>query len=132
MNTSEWDKQETFITSTGETGIRYAKADREGIIYEFSMHEATIQSMLPVEFWAPVFSTPVVNYRIDFIEGKLVVLCGFGVPKDPMGNLILMKVQSRPHYSSRRLADVIKRIRMILAGLGIRTDQNIMPGFSGN
>jgi hypothetical protein len=132
MNTLEWDEQVTVITSTGEMGIRYAKADREGIIYEFSMHGTTIQSMLPVEFWAPVFSTPVANCRIDFIEGKLVVLCGLGVPKDPMGNMVLMKVQSRPHYSSRRLAIVIKHIRTILAGLGLRTDRNIMPGFSRN
>jgi hypothetical protein len=94
MNTLEWDKEETFIAPNGETVIRYAKADRGGIIYEFSMHNATIQSMLPIEFWAPVFSAPVINCRIEFIDGMLIVLCGCGVPTDPVGNLVLMKVSA--------------------------------------
>jgi hypothetical protein len=132
MKPIEWDKQETFTAPNGAVGIRYAVSDRDGITYEFSMHDPTIQSMLPQAYWLPVFSAPASNAKIDRIDGRLIVLCGLNKPNDPLGNLVLMRVASRPGFSPDRMAYIISLILMTLAGFGIRPDQHMADAIRGN
>src|SRR5690349_6454336 len=128
----DWDRQEIFTASNGKVGVRYAISDRDGVSYEFSMHDHTIQSMLPRSLWMPVFTAPSTNAKIDRIDGRLVVLCGLNKPNDPMGNLILMRVGSRPGYSPDRMAHIVTLILGTLAGLGIRPDQHMADTIRGN
>lgn len=132
MTPIQWDKQETFTAPNGKIGMRYAISDHDGITYEFSMHDPTIQSMFPVAHWFPVHSAPASCAKIDRIEGKLVVLCGFGKPNDPMGNLLLMRVASRPGYSRSKMAQIIATILITLAGFGIQFDKAKIDAFSEN
>jgi hypothetical protein len=128
----QWDKQETFIARNGRVGIRYASSDHDGVIVEFSMHDPTIQEMLPKNHWLPVFTAPSTNAKIDRIDGRLVVLCGFGKPNDPMGNLLLMRLSSRPGFSPERMSKAIVLTLVTLAGFGIRPDKNMMDAVRGN
>ncbi len=121
----EWDKAETFEAANGEVCMRYAISDRDGVCYEFSMHDPTIQSMYPASHWMPVFSAPINSAKIDRIEGRLVVLCGFGKPNDPTGNLVLMRVSSRPGFSPERMALIVSMILVTLMGFGIRPDKRM-------
>ena len=132
MTPMDWDQQELFTGSNGEVGVRYAFSDRGGVTFELSMHDATIQSILPRGFWLPVYMAPANNSRIDRIDGRLVVLCGFGKVSDPMGNLLLIRVATRPGFSGGRLAFVIAMILLTLLGLGIRLDWNMVDAIRGN
>jgi hypothetical protein len=132
MNPIEWDKQETFTAPNGVTAMRYAVSNRNGVTYEFSMHDATIQTMLPQTYWIPVFTAPVNNAKIDRIDGRLVVLCGFGKANDPVGNLVLMRVATIPGFSVERLACVIALILATLARFGIQPDKHMMDTIRGN
>ena len=128
----QWDKQEMFTAPNGAFGVRYATSDRDGVTCEFSMHDPTIQSMLPIAYWLPVHSAPINNAKIDRIDGRLVVLCGFGKPNDPMGNLVLMRVASRPGFSLVQMERVFSMIFLTLAELGIRFDKSMENQIRGN
>lgn len=130
----QWDKQETFTAPNGKIGIRYAISDHDGVAYEFSMHDPTIQSMFPRDLWFPVHSAPASCARINRIDGKLVVLCGFGKPNDPMGNLVLMRVGSRPGFSRSRMAQIIGLMLVTMTGFGLQFDKTTLDtlAFSGN
>ena len=132
MTPIQWDKQEMFTASNGEAGIRYAISSSDGVTYEFSMHDPTIQTMLPQAYWLPVFSAPVNNAKIDRIDGCLVVLCGLSKPNDPSGNLVMMRVASRLGFSPNRMAQIIAVILATLAQFGIRPDKDMMETIRGN
>lgn len=122
MTPIQWDNQETFIASSGATAIRYA----------MSMHDATIRSLLPADFWIPVHAAPVTNAKIERVHGRLVVLCGFNKPDDPLGNLVLIRVATAPGFSRNRLATVTAMILMTLAGFGIQPDKHMTDIIRGN
>jgi hypothetical protein len=132
MKPIQWDKQEMFTAPNGQLCVRYAISDHDGVVIEHSMHDPTIQSMLPVDYWLPVYTAPVNNARADRIDGRLVVLCGFGKPDDPTGNLFLMRLASRPGFSATRLAGIIGLMLVSLAAFGIRPDQNMMDTIRKN
>ena len=128
----QWDKLDTFETDTGESFIRYAVGDRDGITYEFSMHDPTIQAMFPQGYWWPVYCAPTNNVKIDRIDGRLVVLCGLGKPNDPNGNLMLSQVAARPKHSVVWKAQIIAMILATLAGLGISPDKDMYDAIRRN
>ncbi len=126
----QWDKCETFV-SNGETFIRYAVSDQDGVTFEVSMHDPTIQAMYPREHWLPVYCAPT-NTKIDRIDGRLVVLCGLGQPNNPNGNLMLMRATAQTKYSAFRKAKIIAGILATLAGLGISPDENMYDAIRRN
>lgn len=134
MNASpfQWDKTETFTGSNGQPGIRYAISDHDGVSVEFSMHDPTIKELVEPEQWVPVFTSDMVNSKIDRINGHLVILCGFGKPKDPMGNLLMFRVSHRPGFSRARMDQIVKLIFATLMGFGIRIDQKMQDAVRGN
>lgn len=130
----QWDKCETFSASDGTPGIRYAISDRDGVTYEFSMHDPTIKSMVSRDRWLPVHSSPTNCANINQIDGKLIVLCGFGKPNEPVGNLLMMRVGSRPGFSQDRMTQIISLILFTLAGFGIQFNKAKFEkfAFTGN
>jgi len=70
----QWDTQEMFVAPDGTQAVRYATSDKDNIALGSSMHGPTIQSLLPLDYWFPVFSQPVTNMRINLIDGKLVIM----------------------------------------------------------
>jgi len=132
MEPFEWDKQEMFTGSNGVTAVRYAISDHEGVTVEASMHDPTIRSMLPVEFWLPVHNAQIINARINRVDEWLVSLIGFGKSSDPLGNLTLTRVRTEAVFSAERLSRVITMIFKEIAGHGIRLDQSIIKKIRGN
>jgi len=128
----EWDKQEFFTMPNGATAFRYAVSDRGGIVVEFSMHDPTIRSMLPLVFWLPVFNAAIDNARIERIGGKLVVLFGFGKPTEPCGNLVLFRICSQPGFLPQRMALVVAMLLATCARFRIRLDQRMEDIIRGN
>jgi hypothetical protein len=128
----QWDKQEMFVAPNGMQGVRYAISDRDGIVLEFSMHDATIQSLLPRDYWFPVFSTPVNNAKVNLIDGKLVILCGLGKPNDPMGNLILYRVKISRGFLDERKNAVTELLVETLRGFGIKFENNMFDAVRSN
>ena len=134
MKPIQWDKQETFTAPNGQVGMRYAISDHDGVTYEFSMHDPTIQALLPKSVWFPVYSAPTNCANIKRIDGKLVVLCGFGKPNDPMGNLVFMRVSSRAGYLPSRMTQITDMIMVTLTGFGIQFAKTTFDdlAFTGN
>jgi|HubBroStandDraft_5_1064220.scaffolds.fasta_scaffold666673_1 hypothetical protein len=121
----QWDKFETF-NAGGHTAIRYAFSEKDGVSLEMSLHDPTIQSMFPQSHWFPIYSAPTSNAKIDRIDGKLVVLMGFGKPNDPLGNLMLMRVWSRLGYSKARMGQIITFILISMAKNGIQFEKTTL------
>lgn len=128
----QWDKQDLFAAPDGTPRIRYAISNREGVCCEMSMHDPTIQSLLAPAYWLPVFTALQESAKINRVDGRLVVLLGFGKPRDPIGNLIMMRVSSQPGFSPERMALVINLILMTLMHFGIRLDKNMENTIRGN
>lgn len=127
-----WDKVTMFNAKTGQQGIRWASSEREGVHCEFSMHDETIQALLPANYWLPVLSATVNNAKIDRIDGRLVALFGLGKPSDPMGNLVLVRLATRPGHNISRLNDCILHILAMLQKFGIKPDKRMEDTIRGN
>jgi hypothetical protein len=88
------------------------------------------QSLKP-DFWGPEFLAPVINARLAFIEGRVIVLCGFSKPNDPVGNLMLFRVHPDPakfcqdSKSRDEFCNVMRSIVQCLRDLGVRFDRNM-------
>ena len=132
MDSMEWDKKEMFAAPNGVIAVRYAISDRDGVAIEFSMHDPTIQSMFPRDYWLPVFTALTNNVRINRIDGKCVVLCGFGKPNDPLGNLILFRLSSKAGFSGARMGRIVAQIIITLDRFGIRFDKHMADTIRGN
>jgi hypothetical protein len=131
MAPNEWDVCETFSVN-GNEAVRHAISDRDGVIYEFSMHDPTIQSMVPQSQWLAAMSAPVTNAKIDRIERGFTVLIGMGKPADPLGNLLFIRVKTNPGFAAHRLAKMIAMVLVILDRFGIRPDKQMIDKIRGN
>jgi hypothetical protein len=129
MTLVKWDKVETFTTAAGTTAIQYAVRESEGVTEEFSLHDPTIQKLLPSSFWLPVYSYPLNNFRFDIVGGWWVALFGFGKPEDPMGKLMLARVKTQPGYSPERVASFAARIAMQCEMMGLGKGTNTTDSF---
>ena len=106
----QWDECETFADSDGTPFIRYAICNRHGIVFEMSMHDATIQKLVPQGDSLAVMSFPANNAKIDPIARGFTVLIGFGKPNHPAGNLQFMRLRTAPGFSQDHFADLVARV----------------------
>lgn len=126
MNTPiKWDKSETFTASNGETCTRYAISSKDGVTLEFSIHDPTIQSIVPREYWLAVWTATVTNARFERIDDQLCVLVGFGKSNDPLCNLALYRISTRRDFSRKWLGKIMNFILMTLVGFGIHLDKQM-------
>src|SRR5579872_5826142 len=115
--TFQWDNSDMTVMPDGTLLPKNAVSDKNGVKLEMSMHDGTIQTLLPKSHWLPVFTANIANAKIDRIAGSFIVLAGFGTPDDPAGNLMFFRITTVAPYSPARLAEVISHIVCTLAGL---------------
>lgn len=125
----DWNMSEMFTGPNGKSAVRYAVSIRDGVHFELSMHDPTIQKMVSHEFWLPAFAAQRANARVEIVRDtirdrpQVAIICGFGKPNDPMGNLILYRISPGRGYSPERLIKVVGLVAMSLLAMGIRLDR---------